>query len=220
MREQVINSILEHRLIVIVRGVAREQLIDLAEALYRGGVRLLEVTYSADGTRSDEAVSEDIRLLCEHFDGRMEIGAGTVLTEAQVELTHRAGGRFIISPEANEAVIHRTVALGMVSIPGALTPREIQIAHIAGADFVKLFPIGTMGAEYVKAVRAPLSHVRLLAVGGVDENNLTEYLSAGVLGIGVGGSLVNKKLLAENNFSAIEALAEKYVERIREWQSI
>ena len=60
----------------------------------------------------------------------------------------------------------------------------------------------------------------MLAVGGVDENNLTEYLSAGVLGIGVGGSLVNKKLLAENNFSAIEALAEKYVERIREWQSI
>ena len=220
MREQVINSILEHRLIVIVRGVARAKLIDLAEALYRGGVRLLEVTYCADGSRPDAEVAEDIRLLCEHFDGRMEIGAGTVLTEAQVELTHRAGGRFIISPEANEAVIRRTVELGMVSIPGALTPREIQLAHLAGADFVKLFPVGTMGAAYVKAVRAPLSHVRLLAVGGVDENNLEEYLSAGVLGIGIGGSLVNQKLLAQNDFDAIEALAEKYVERIRAWQSI
>ena len=220
MREQVIHSILEHRLIVIVRGVAREQLIDLAEALYRGGVRLLEVTYCADGLRSDEEVAADIRLLCERFDGRMEIGAGTVLTEAQVELTHCAGGRFIISPEANESVIRRTVELGMVSIPGALTPREIQLAHLAGADFVKLFPVGTMGAEYVKAVRAPLSHVRLLAVGGVDENNLTEYLSAGVLGIGVGGSLVKKTLLEQKDFASIEALAEKYVERIKAWQPI
>lgn len=220
MKQQVIDSVLAHRLIVIVRGVTSEQLLPLSEALYRGGVRLLEVTYCADGARSDEEVSEDIRLLSEAFAGRMIIGAGTVLTEAQVELTHRVGGRFIISPNADETVIRRTVELGMVSIPGALTPREVQLAHVAGADFVKLFPMDAMGSSYVKAIRAPLSHVRLLAVGGIDENNLQEYLSAGVVGVGVGGSLVNKKLLAQNDFSAIEKLAARYVERIKEWETI
>ena len=219
-KEKIINSILTHRLIVIVRGVSSEQLIPLAEALYRGGVRLLEVTYCADRSRLDEEVAEDIRLLCEHFEDRMEIGAGTVLTEKQVELTHRAGGQFIISPEANDAVIHRTVELGMVSIPGALTPREVQLANAAGADFVKLFPVDTMGSPYVKAIRAPLSHVRLLAVGGINENNLQEYLSAGVIGVGVGGNLVDKKCLANNDFSAIEQLARSYVERIKEWETI
>lgn len=219
-KERIINSILTHRLIVIVRGVASEQLIPLAEALYRGGVRLLEVTFCADRSRLDEEVAEDIRLLCEHFEDRMEIGAGTVLTEEQVELTHRAGGQFIISPEANEAVIRRTVELGMVSIPGALTPREIQLANAAGADFVKLFPVDTMGSSYVKAIRAPLSHIRLLAVGGINENNLQEYLSAGVIGIGVGGNLLNKKLLANNDFLSIEGLAAQYVERIKEWETI
>ena len=219
-KERIINSILTHRLIVIVRGVASEQLIPLAEALYRGGVRLLEVTFCADRSRLDEEVAEDIRLLCEHFEDRMEIGAGTVLTEEQVELTHRAGGQFIISPEANEAVIRRTVELGMVSIPGALTPREVQLANAAGADFVKLFPVDTMGSSYVKAIRAPLSHIRLLAVGGINENNLQEYLSAGVIGIGVGGNLLNKKLLANNDFLSIEGLAAQYVERIKEWETI
>jgi len=219
-KERIINSILTHRLIVIVRGVASEQLIPLAEALYRGGVRLLEVTFCADRSRLDEEVAEDIRLLCEHFEDRMEIGAGTVLSEEQVELTHRAGGQFIISPEANEAVIRRTVELGMVSIPGALTPREVQLANAAGADFVKLFPVDTMGSSYVKAIRAPLSHIRLLAVGGINENNLQEYLSAGVIGIGVGGNLLNKKLLANNDFLSIEGLAAQYVERIKEWETI
>ena len=80
-KERIINSILTHRLIVIARGVASEQLIPLAEALYRGGVRLLEVTFCADRSRLDEEVAEDIRLLCEHFEDRMEIGAGTVLRE-------------------------------------------------------------------------------------------------------------------------------------------
>jgi len=77
-----------------------------------------------------------------------------------------------------------------------------------------------MGSSYVKAIRAPLSHIRLLAVGGINENNLQEYLSAGVIGIGVGGNLLNKKLLANNDFLSIEGLAAQYVERIKEWETI
>ena len=168
MKNTVINSILENKIVVIVRGVAKEKLIPLAEAMYAGGIRLLEITYSADKSISDTDTAESIRALAEHFEGRMFIGAGTVLTADQVRLTRAAGGSFIISPDVNEEVIRETYRNGMVSMPGALTPTEIQNAHRFGADFVKLFPISNLGPDYVKAVKAPLSNIKMLAVGGIN----------------------------------------------------
>ena len=210
MRNEIINAIEDNKLIAIVRGVKKEQLIPLAEALYRGGIRLLEVTYSADGRVSDEETAKCIDMLAEHFQGRMFVGAGTVLTEEQVERTKSAGGCFIISPDTNAEVIQKTRALEMVSIPGALTPTEIRQAQLAGADFVKLFPVTSLGASYVRAVRAPLSNVRLLAVGGIDENNMEEYLAAGACGFGISSGMVNLKLLDACDYEGITALAKKY----------
>lgn len=211
MREQIINTIGKEKIIVIVRGVEKEKLIPLAEAMYEGGIRLLEVTYSANGKVSDEQTAENIRMLVEEFGDKMYIGAGTVLTEKQVELTHKVGGKFIISPNTCPLVIAKTKALGLVSMPGALTPTEIQTAHKAGADFVKLFPITSFGTGYVKAVKAPLSHIKLLAVGGIDENNMADYLKAGVSGFGVGSNIIDKKMLTENDWTGITHLARKYV---------
>ena len=199
MNDKLIKSIENEKIIVILRGIASEKLIPLVEAMYSGGIRFLELTYSADGRVSDEKNAENIKMLSEHFENKIYIGAGTVLNERQVELTKEAGGKFIISPDTNPCVIQRTKELGMVSIPGALTPSEIQVAHRSGADFVKLFPITNLGADYVKAIKAPLSHIRLLAVGGVNENNLSEYLRAGVCGFGIGSNIVSKKLVDENN---------------------
>ena len=194
MREKVIDVIKREKLIVIVRGVEKEKLIPLAEAMYEGGIRLLEITYSADGKISDEETAENIRMLSKHFEGRMYIGAGTVLTEKQVELTKNAGGKFIISPDTNSTVIRKTRELEMVSMPGALTPSEVQSAHICGADFVKLFPVCSLGA-----------------VGGVHEGNMAEYLTAGVSGFGIGSNIIDKKALADNNYEAITVLAKKFV---------
>lgn len=157
-KQELIARIERERLIVIVRGIKNEDLIPMAEAMYEGGVRLLEITYAADGSIPEETTAEGIRMLSEHFGDRMHIGAGTVLTTRQVELTKAAGGQFIISPDTNTEVISHTVSLGLVSIPGALTPTEAQTAHLAGADFVKLFPVTSLGSEYVRAVRAPFAH--------------------------------------------------------------
>ena len=211
MREQVINTVKEEKLIVIVRGVEKDKLIPLAEAMYNGGIRLLEITYSADGKISDEETAENIRLLAEHFDGRMYIGAGTVLSEKQVQLTKDAGGLFIISPDTNNDVIKKSRSLNLVSMPGALTPSEVQAAHCSGADFVKLFPVCSLGAEYVKAIKAPLSHIDMLAVGGVHDGNMAEYIKAGVSGFGIGSNIIDKKALADGNYEAITNLAKKYV---------
>lgn len=215
MREQIINTIEKEKIVVIVRGVESEKLIPMAEAMYKGGIRLLEVTYSANGKVSDEQTAENIKMLSEHFEGRMFIGAGTVITEKQVELTKAAGGKFIISPDAYPEVIRKTRELGLVSMPGALTPSEIQTAHRAGADFVKLFPITNFGTEYVKAVSAPLSHIKFLAVGGVDVNNMGAYLKAGVCGFGIGSNIIDKKKLAENDYDGITELAKKYVSVVK-----
>ncbi len=167
-REEIIQKILDKKLIVIVRGLEKEKMIPLAEAMYEGGIRLIEVTYAANGLIPEEVTAECIRSISEHFESKMLVGAGTVLTPAQVERTKAAGGSFIISPNVNVEVIQKTRELGMVSMPGALTPTEIENAHEYGADFVKVFPVSTLGPEYIKAVRAPLSHIKLLAVGGVD----------------------------------------------------
>lgn len=215
MRQKVIETVEKEKLIVIVRGVERENLIPLAEAMYEGGIRLMEITYSANGSVSDEDTAANIKMLAEHFAGRMYIGAGTVLTEKQVELTKAAGGWFIISPDTYPEVIKKTRELGLVSMPGALTPSEIQIAHRAGADFVKMFPITNMGVDYVKAVVAPLSHIKLLAVGGVNEANMPEYLKAGVSGFGIGSNIINKKLIAAGDYAGITALAKKYTEVVK-----
>ncbi len=214
MKNKVVEKILEEKIIAIVRGVDSDKLISMTEAMYDGGIRLLEITYSADGRVSNEETAENIRRLSKHFEGRMLIGAGTVLTEKQVELTAKAGGKFIISPDTCESVIRKTNELGLVSIPGALTPTEIQNAHRFGADFVKMFPITNMGLSYVKAVTAPLSHIRLLAVGGIDESNMAEYLNAGVCGFGIGANIVNKKLIDAGDFAAVTELAKKYTTRV------
>ncbi len=210
MRNELIKTIEKEKIVVIVRGVEKDKLIPLAEAMYEGGIRLLEITYDAKGKLSDEEVAKNIEMLANCFEGRMNIGAGTVLTEKQVELTKKAGGSFIISPDTYDAVINKTRELEMVSMPGALTPTEIQAAHRMGADFVKLFPITNLGVKYVKAVKAPLSHIKMLAVGGINITNMKEYLDLGISGFGIGANIADKKLIENNDFSGITELARRY----------
>ncbi len=216
MKQQVIDSILENKIIAIIRGLKKDELIPTVEAIYKGGVRLVEITYDATGKTSDSETADCIAMLCRHFEGRMYIGAGTVIRTNQVELTKKAGGSFIISPDSFDDVIKKTCELDMVSIPGALTPTEIRSAVRAGADFVKLFPIGNFGVGYVKALTAPLSDVKLLAVGGITEHNIDEYAKCGVCGFGIGGGFIDKKLIQSGDFDGITRLAKKYTEAVKD----
>lgn len=95
-------------------------------------------------------------------------------------------------------------------MPGALTPTEIQNAYSAGADYVKLFPASAFGSDYIKAIKAPLSHVKLLVVGGVNEDNINEYINQGAIGVGVGSNILNHKMIAERNYDGLMRLAQKY----------
>lgn len=211
MKNLVKQSIKEHKLIAIVRGVETEKCVRVAQALYDGGVRLMEITYDQKHPESWETTAKTIGSVAEAFAGKMHIGAGTVTCTELVELTHKYGGRFVISPDVNADVIRRTCALGMVSIPGGLTPTEIMVAHRAGADFVKLFPAGEFGAGYVKAVKAPLSHVDVLVVGGIDETNIAAFLKVGAVGAGIGSNLVNPKWVNAGQYEKITEVARLLV---------
>ncbi len=214
-KQEVIDLIEKEKIIVIVRGVEKDKLIPLAEAMYNGGIRILEITYDANQSPTDEQTAQNIKMLADHFKDKMLIGSGTTVKESQVELTKNAGGKFIISPDTYDAVIKKTCECSLVSIPSAVTPSEIQTAHRCGADFVKIFPSVNLGASYIKAVSAPLSNIKFLAVGGIDETNMNDYLKAGVCGFGIGSNITNKKMIKENNWDEISKLAEKYVSVVK-----
>lgn len=210
MREAIIQKVLDKKIVAIVRGVYDEDCVNLAKALYAGGIELLEVTFDQSKPEALEQTSNTIRALVEELGDKMAFGAGTVTSLEMLELAKNAGAQFIVSPDTNEDVIKATVAGGMVSMPGALTPTEIVTAYRYGADFVKVFPTANLGASYIKAIRGPINHIRLLAVGGVNEKNIGEFLKAGVNGAGVGGNLVNKEWIKNGEFDKITALAEEF----------
>ena len=215
MKETVKKSIIENKLIAIVRGVEADTCVNIAQALYDGGFRLMEITYDQKHPESWQTTANAIGAVAKAFSGKMHIGAGTVTCPELVELTAKAGGSFIISPDVYEAVIFRTNQLGMVSIPGAFTPTEIMTAHRAGADFVKLFPAGDLSTSYLKAIKAPLSHIDILAVGGVDENNVAAFLSAGAVGAGIGSSLINRQWVAAGAYDKITETARALVAAVQ-----
>ena len=178
-------EIKKHRLVAIIRGLAPEHILPVAEALYLGGVRLLEITMN-----SVEPLAA-IRSVSEAWGGRMVVGAGTVLDMDMVEAAVSAGARFVLSPVVDPDVIRKTKELGAVSIPGAYTATEIFTAYRSGADIIKVFP--ATSPAYIKDMAGPLPHIPLLPTGGITAANIGEYARAGAVGFGVGSGLVNTK---------------------------
>lgn len=215
MREEIKKSILENRVVAIVRGLEPEKCMRLAEALCEGGIRLMELPYDQSDRSSWAETAKTVERLSTEFEGRMVFGAGTVTCIELVELTCTHGGRFIVAPNTNVSVIRRAAELDMVSVPGAMTPTEILSAHEAGADIVKLFPASVLGIPYLKAIRAPISHVDILAAGGIDKGNAADFLRAGASCLGVGGALANKSAIESGDFAAITEAARALLAAIK-----
>lgn len=202
----------EKRIIAIVRGQTPDVCLHLAEAFAKGGIGLVEVTFNQREPETWQQTAEAIQAIRTRFAGAVRVGAGTVLTEEQLKICAEAGGEYMITPNVNAALIRKCVEMGLVAMPGALTPSEAVVAWEAGAQFVKLFPAGTLGAGYVKAVRAPLSHIPFLAVGGISPENVADFMRAGCVGAGVGGNLTNKEWIAEGAWDKIMAVAHELMQ--------
>ena len=208
--EQVVR---DGRIIAIIRGFAPDVCLRLAESYAKGGIRLVEVTFAQKAPETWKDTASAIRSIKERFGADMKVGAGTVLTEEQLSICEQAGGEYMITPNVKPALIRECVRRGLVAMPGALTPSETVDAWEAGASFVKVFPAGTLGPGYVKAIRAPLSHIPLLAVGGVGPDNVADFMKAGCVGAGVGGNLTNNDWIAAGEWDKIEEVARQLTER-------
>ena len=201
----------EKKIISILRGVTSADILPVAEALYRGGIRFIEVTFNTSSLLAADDTLQSIRMLRKEMGGKMHIGAGTVFTPVQVELAADAGAEYILSPDMNPDVIRHTKELGLLSFPGAFTPTEIQAAWTAGADMVKIFPASLLGPVYFKALKAPLSQVKLAAAGGIDESNIREFVKAGADGLGLDNCLVNSDRVSRKAWLELERIAGAFV---------
>ena len=214
MRETVIRKIEENKVIAIVRGILGEDCLNLAKALYKGGVCVMEVTFDPNDPEERKKTAATIGLLVQEMGDKMFIGAGTVTTVEMVEQAKAAGAQFIVSPNANAEVIRVTRYNDMVSIPGAYTPTEIKFAKDCGGDFIKVFPACSLGVSYFKNVHAPLSDCKLLAVGSVNENNICDYLAAGAVGAGVASCLFKKEWVKAGEWQKITDATRSVMEKI------
>ena len=206
----IVSFIRENKIVAIARRVDPARIVEMAKALEKGGIKLLEITFDQSSPRCIEDTAESISAVKSALGDRMCVGAGTVITTEQAEAACSAGADFALAPDTNVSVIRRVKELGMISVPGAFTPTEILTAWNAGADIVKLFPAGNLGLPYLKAIRGPISHVPLMAVGGVDENNAESFLRGGFCSCGIGSNLVRNDLINAGKYDELTHLAEKY----------
>jgi 2-dehydro-3-deoxyphosphogluconate aldolase/(4S)-4-hydroxy-2-oxoglutarate aldolase len=191
-----------------VRGVEKNQIINIAEAILAGGIKMLEVTCNTDG------VFEMIKLLCEKMGDRMCIGAGTVTTTQLAEKALKAGAKFIIAPDVNPDVIDYCVKRDVAVLPGAATATEILTAKRYGAKMVKIFPAKALGVDYIKALHGPIDDIDFVAVDGVRPENMAEFFAAGYISVGIGASVVRKELVEKGDWKAITEVARQYVHNL------
>ncbi|MGG6294807.1 bifunctional 4-hydroxy-2-oxoglutarate aldolase/2-dehydro-3-deoxy-phosphogluconate aldolase [Leptolyngbya sp. AN02str] len=199
----------QHRAIAVIRAGEASQGLGMAAAVAAGGMQLLEVTWNSD---RPEWLINQLRQRLPHCT----IGAGTLLTAADVERAIAAGAKFLFTPHTNPELIRVAVAAGVPMVAGALTPTEIVTAWQAGAACVKVFPIQTVGGvNYLKCIKTPLEGIPLIPTGGVTLENASEFLAAGAVAVGLAGQLFPSRAIALQDWAQITAQAAWLMESVR-----
>jgi len=208
-----LKGMVDTGVVAIVRLNSSESLTRVAEAIAEGGVRYIEFTMTTPGAL------EGLGKVTERFGDDVIFGAGTVLDAETARAAILAGARFVVAPNLNPKVITLCNRYSVPAMPGALTPTEIMQAWDLGADVVKVFPCSAFGPDYIKAVLAPLPHVKLAPVGGVELDNVSAYMRAGAACVGVGSSLVNAKLIAGGDWAGLTERARGFIEGVQAGRS-
>lgn len=204
----ILDQILFHKIVAIIRGANPQDVKKIVTALSDGGVKILEVTLN-----SPDALNV-IAELSKQYGDKLLIGAGTVLEASEAKSAISAGAKFIISPSYHPDVIATTKESGCISIPGAFTATEIIAAYRSGGDIIKIFP-ASAGSHYIKDLRGPLPHIPLMPTGGVNLQNIQEYLQAGAVAFGIGSALVDsKQKVTDEYLNDLKNKASLYIQAI------
>lgn len=208
-RKECLEFVEREKAVTILRIPDSSLFEPIAEALYNGGVRILEITMTVPG-----AISL-IKRAAENLPEDMLLGVGSVLDAVTVEKAVEAGAQFVVSPVIKEEVIKKCAELDKAVMPGAFSPTEIQYAWELGSDIIKVFPANILGMDFFKAVKAPLPHLKLMPTGGVSLTNGGDWLKAGACAVGIGSALVSGKDLANRDFKAIEEKAKTMMQSLK-----
>ena len=209
MTSSKIKQITSTGVIAILRASSSASLIDAAQALKIGGITAIEVTLTTPGAL------KTIETARERLGDDILFGAGSVLDPESARMAIMAGANFIVMPNLNTKVIELCHRYSIPVLPGVYTPTEMVTAWEAGAAMLKLFPASVGGPEMIKALKGPLPQIELVPVGGVEINNTASYIRAGAAAVGVGSSLVNDRLLMDQNFTEITSRAQNFVEQVQ-----
>jgi 2-dehydro-3-deoxyphosphogluconate aldolase / (4S)-4-hydroxy-2-oxoglutarate aldolase len=204
-----VQQIEEAGIVAVIRLKEPEKVRAVVDALAEGGIRALEVTMTVPGA------VEVIRQLAPTLPSGFIFGAGTVCDADTVARVVDAGARFVVSPVFRRDVIEACHARDVAAMPGCFTPTEILDAWDAGADVVKVFPATALGPGYIKDVRAPLPHVKLMPTGGVTVENAGDWIRAGAVAVGVGTSLLDTQAIAAGDFGVLRTKAEQMLANVR-----
>lgn len=190
----------------IIRVDSADQAKRIADAILAGGIQCLEVTLTTPGALAV------IKSLVEAHGDSFAIGAGSVLDPESARMAIDAGASFIVSPNTRRETLELCRRYGVISCPGALTPTEVVTAWEQGGDLIKVFPCGNLGgASYIKALKAPLPQIDLVPTGGVELDNVAEFIKAGATAVAVGSSLMDKQAIAAGDWNAIADLAKRFI---------
>ncbi len=203
-----LEVIAQNKIVAIVRLDDLSTARHITDALLEGGIRAIEFTLT-----NPDAVAT-IAAARQSVDSTVAIGAGSVISPAQVGAVADAGAQFVVSPVSKRDVIAACLERELPAMPGAFTPTEIQQAWEWGASVVKVFPANHLGKRYIKDVMAPLPHLRLMPTGGVHAGNIREFLELGAFAVGVGSSLINNDAVADRNWRQLRENAETYVQQL------
>lgn len=203
-KETIIKRICTDRLVAVIRGSTLEEARQLAKACISGGIQIIEITFTVPGAdKLIEALSQEFR------EADIIIGAGTVLEAATARIALLQGAQFIVSPCLNVEVIQLCNRYRVLAMPGIMTVREAVLAMEAGAEILKVFPGELLGPKFVKALKGPLPQVRLMPTGGVNLDNIHEWLQAGSIAVGIGGNLTRG--VAAGDYAQIVERAKCFV---------
>ncbi len=156
-----------------------------------------------------------IRAARQQYPDTLNVGAGTVCSEADLALALAAGAQFIVSPVVNKKVLKACVKEGVPIFPGAFTPSEIYKAWSLGASMVKVFPTTQLGPGYIRDIKAPLNQIKLLPTGGITLHNMSDFLQAGASGFGIGSHLFDKQLIDEKNWDGLKNHFQLFIDRFQ-----
>jgi 2-dehydro-3-deoxyphosphogluconate aldolase/(4S)-4-hydroxy-2-oxoglutarate aldolase len=196
-REEIRNSILQKKVIAVVRMKNPEQLLKVISAILKGGVTGIELTMTIPNA------IQSIEIAAKEFGSEILLGVGSVTSSAVALDAINAGAKFVVSPIYKPEVVSTVIAKNLVVIPGGFTPTEIQTAYEQGADFVKIFPADNLGMSFIKSIKAPLPHLKVIPTGGVTLENAIDWINQGASAVGIGSALVDKKAIESGNFTQL-----------------